>query len=200
MTLSATVSGSFHRHMTAVCETVRTLTDAGVRVLSPSDPRIVDEIGPFLFVASDRHRSVRLVQDRHLDAIRNSDFLLLVCPDGYVGQSASLELGFAIGLEVPIFSLNLPPDLTLRQYVQQVDSIADAIQMLPARRIRRGAIPSLLVDPSEAIKGAHDHLEQVRSLLVPRSIMTGYDPFPELARQHRKIEKLIALSSASYLE
>jgi len=35
----------------------------------PSDPRVVEAIGPLLFVASDPHRSVRLVQDRHLAAI-----------------------------------------------------------------------------------------------------------------------------------
>ena len=69
--------------MDAIERDVGELRDAGVIVLSPSDPRVVDERNGFLFVASDRVRSVRLVQDRHLASIRESDMLWLVCPDGY---------------------------------------------------------------------------------------------------------------------
>jgi hypothetical protein len=99
--LTATVSGSFHRHLHAITAAVQELFDLGVKVLSPADPRIVDSLvvdslGEFLFVASDRVRSVKLVQDRHIQGISASDFLWLVAPDGYVGQSASMELGFAV--------------------------------------------------------------------------------------------------------
>jgi hypothetical protein len=73
--LKATVSGSFHRHMPAIYDAVGELRARNVTVLSPSDPRVVDNLGEFLFVASDKLRSIRLVQDRHLQAIRASDFL-----------------------------------------------------------------------------------------------------------------------------
>src|ERR1700719_4959 len=94
--LSATVSGSFHRHMDAITAAVQELASLSVRVLSPADPRVVAQQGEFLFVASDRVRSVRLVQDRHFESIRSASFLWLVCPDGYVGPSASMELGCAV--------------------------------------------------------------------------------------------------------
>src|SRR3984893_168546 len=115
--LSATVSGSFHRHMEVITAAVQELTFLSMRVFAPADPRVVAHQGEFLFVASDRVRSVRLVQDRHLESIRAADFLWLVCPDGYVGQSAAMEVGFAAGVGVPIFSAHTPSDLTLRQYV-----------------------------------------------------------------------------------
>src|ERR1017187_6013089 len=102
--LTAAVSGSFHRHMGAITSAVRELASLSVRVLSPADPRVVAQQGEFLFVASDRVRSVRLVQDRHLESIRAADFLWLVCPDGYLGQSASMEVGFAAAAGVPIFT------------------------------------------------------------------------------------------------
>src|SRR6266403_3510338 len=101
--LTATVSGSFHRHMEAIMTAVHELAALSVRVLSPSDPRIVAAQGEFLFVASDPVRSVRLVQDRHLECIKAANFLWLVCPDGYVGQSASMEIGYAAAMGVPIF-------------------------------------------------------------------------------------------------
>jgi hypothetical protein len=91
--LKATVSGSFHRHMAGVYTAVHELRAAGIDVLSPSDPRVVDFPGEFLFVASDRLRSVKLVQDRHFEAIRSSDLLWVVCPDGYTGSSTSAEIG-----------------------------------------------------------------------------------------------------------
>jgi hypothetical protein len=54
--LRASVSGSFHRHMVAIYETVGELQENGVSVLSPSDPRVVDHVREFLFVASDKTR------------------------------------------------------------------------------------------------------------------------------------------------
>src|SRR5258708_29261487 len=114
--LTATVSGSFHRHMEAITAAVHELAALSVRVLSPADPRIVAAQGEFLFVASDPVRSVRLVQDRHLETIRAANFLWLVCPDGYIGQSASMEIGYAVREGIPVFSTTAPADLTLRQY------------------------------------------------------------------------------------
>ena len=113
--LKAAVSGSFHRHMAAIGAAVEELISRSIRVLSPADPRVVAAQGEFLFVASDRVRSVRLVQDRHLESIRAADFLWLVCPDGYAGQSASMEVGFAAAARVPIFATHAPGDLTLRE-------------------------------------------------------------------------------------
>src|SRR5438270_8614682 len=125
---AVTVSGSFHRHMHEINVAVQELAMLSVRVLSPADPRIVAAQGEFLFVASDPVRSVRLVQDRHLDSVGASDFLWLVCPDGYVGQSASLELGYAIHAGVPIFATRAPGDLTLREYVTVVPSLKEALR------------------------------------------------------------------------
>ena len=67
--------------------------------------------------AAGKFPEVRLLQDRHLASLCHSNFLWLICPDGYVGQSASLELGFAIARGLPIYAEHLPDDLTLRQYV-----------------------------------------------------------------------------------
>ena len=158
--LKATVSGSFHRHMDQIASAVYQLTDSAVRVLSPSDPRVVDAHGDFLFVASDRVRSIRLVQDRHLDSIRCADFLWLVCPDGYVGQSASMEIGFAAGAGIPIYSTGCPSDLTLREYIKVVPSLRDAIRRVEVTpRASRNA--GILIDPRASVAKAHATLERI---------------------------------------
>lgn len=163
--LAATVSGSFHRHMEAITSAVRELATLSVRVLSPADPRVVAAQGEFLFVASDRVRSVRLVQDRHLESIRAANFLWLVCPDGYVGQSASMEVGFAAAAGVPIFATQVPSDLTLREYVTIVPSLSLALRRVEASsRPRR--TEGLLIDPRASVEEAHHILERIEAALT----------------------------------
>ncbi len=159
-----TVSGSFHRHMDVISEDVRDFQRRGVDVLSPADPRVVDDFGEFLFVASDTRRSIRGIQNRHLAAIAESSFLWLVCPDGYVGTSAAFEVGFAAAAEIPIFSVTPPSDLTLRQYVQVVSDVPDVIRHVLGRGVEsRPEQLSLLLDPSEALVEIHAQIELVAS-------------------------------------
>jgi len=156
--LFATVSGSFRRAMSAVQEAVYALTDAGVRVLSPADPRVVAALDDFLFVASDRLRAVKPVQSRHLSAIAASDFLWLVTPDGYVGLSAAMEIGYAVASDTPIYASETPSDLTLKQYVRVVPSFADAIS--DVKRVeRRKYDVGLLLDPAGVVEAAHADLD-----------------------------------------
>jgi hypothetical protein len=166
--ITAVVSGSFHRHMSAITSAVHELAALSVRVLSPADPRIVAAQGEFLFVASDRLRSVKLVQDRHLDCIRAADFLWLVCPDGYVGSSASLEIGAAITARVPIFATRAPHDLTLREYVTVVPTISEVVRRAKAsQRPRRPE--GILIDPHASIEAAHRILERIDTEFTHRN-------------------------------
>jgi hypothetical protein len=167
--VQATVSGSFRRAMEAVQAAVRELTDAGVLVLSPADPRVVDRFGDFVFVASDEVRRIRTVQGRHLAAIAASEFLWLVAPDGYVGQSAAMEIGFAAAHNVPVFSCEVPEDLTLRQWVTVVRDTSEALRRVRAPVGR--SVESVLIDPHVAITAAHDDL-----VIVERGLLGRPDP------------------------
>jgi hypothetical protein len=163
--LNAAVSGSFHRHMGAISAAVEELVALSIRVLSPADPRIVAQQGEFLFVASDPVRSVRLVQDRHLESIRAADFLWLVCPDGYVGQSASMEIGYAAAFGIPIFATHMPSDLTLRQYVKIVPSLGAVVSVInsgPRQRHPEG----ILINPRVSVEQAHYALERIEDALT----------------------------------
>src|SRR6266567_1820165 len=163
--LNATVSGSFHRHMGAITAAVHELAALSVHVLSPADLRIVAQQGEFLYVASDPVKSVRLVQDRHLESIRAANFLWLVCPDGYVGQSASMEVGYAAAVGVPILATQAPSDLTLRQYVKIVPTLAAAVRMIAASPQRRRP-EGILIDPRASVEKAHCILERIGAALT----------------------------------
>jgi hypothetical protein len=163
--LRATVSGSFHRHMQAITTAVQELASHSIRVLSPADPRVVAQQGEFLFVASDRVRSVRLVQDRHLESIQAADFLWLVSPDGYVGASASMEIGYAVRAGIPIYGTHAPSDLTMREYVNIVPTVRAAIHKVESsHRPRRCA--GIMIDPHASIEEAHGMLEVIKASLT----------------------------------
>jgi hypothetical protein len=164
--LKATVSGSFHRHMPAIYGVVCEFRTFGIKVLSPSDPRIVDHLGEFLFVASDRLRSVKLVDDRHLEAIRASDFLWVVCPDGYTGPSTSGEILAASVLNVPVYASSPALDITIGQYVRRVPDIRTAIQEHTNAKAATKPPAHVLLDPDWAIGESIGALEQLRPALT----------------------------------
>jgi hypothetical protein len=194
--ISVTVSGSFHYHLDAIMGVVKAFNDRKIRVLSPEDPTAVDSVGQFIFVASDRHRSIRLVQDRHLASISQSTFLWLVSPDGYVGQSASLELGFAIAFAIPIFSDVLPPDLTLRQYIRKVDGIDMAIDMVKQQiKTNEQGSDLLLVDPLYSVTIAHQKLEKIgQYLITPSSKREGELISESLSSNVNELKKLLSFT------
>jgi hypothetical protein len=177
--LFATVSGSFKRHLGAVQDAVNALADSGAVVLSPADPKIVDAFGDFVFVNSDLRRSIKGVQSRHLEAIRRSDFLWLVCPDGYVGQSAAMEIGFAAACGTPIFSDGVPLDWTLRQYVTPVMTVASAIKALRGLGGDRGEVGSLLLDPRGTIDIVRSHTDALEAALLGDRRHRADDPIPQ---------------------
>lgn len=163
--LSATVSGSFHKHLGHIYMAVAELAEAGVDVLSPADPRVVGELGEFLFVASDLTRSIRLVQDRHLRCIRASSFLLLVAPDGYVGQSAAMEIGVAIAAGTPVFCTHVPSDQTLSMYVTRVPNLSECISSVSQAPSLRGR-GDILIDPHAAVESVHETMDDLDHLLT----------------------------------
>jgi hypothetical protein len=194
--LKATVSGSFHRCMVAIYSAVHELRAFGVGVLSPSDPRVVDAAGEFLFVASDRLRSVKLVQDRHFEAIRASDFLWVVCPDGYTGPSTSAEIGAAQALGVPIFSDHPPLDITLCHYVTQVGSMRAAIATISARSAPRArARAHVLLEPDFSVTRSIAALENIGRVLTGRCAATGCSPEEEVQREVQIIADSVGINN-----
>jgi hypothetical protein len=197
--LTATVSGSFHRHMAAISNAVAGLLDLGVRVLSPADPRVVDNLGEFLFVASDRARSIKLVQDRHLESIRASDFLWLVAPDGYVGQSASMEIGYAVAAQIPVMSELKPADLTLRRYVQVVPTLRSAVDRL---RVGPQSVhsnrDSFLIDPHASIGAAQRVLDHLREAFDARMHPLTDAAEPAIAHDRQELLRLVGADGAPF--
>ncbi len=161
--IDTTVCGSFRRHLAAVQSAVAAFKRSGVRVLSPSEPTVVDAFGDFVFVESDLIRTIKPVEDRHLSSIRSSDFVWLVAPDGYVGPSAALEIGFALAAGVPVLGATPPSDLTIRQYVDLRPGLEGALAS--PRRAHKWS-DHLLIDPVHVGQELHQLIEVLTDELL----------------------------------
>lgn len=75
------------------------------------------------------------IENSHLDAIRNSDFVWIESSDGYIGNSACLEIGYANALGIPVFSKTHITDVTIGEYVE-VKSPSEAVEYIKTQRPR----------------------------------------------------------------
>src|SRR2546422_9722930 len=107
--LKATISGSFNRHYEGIRETVETFLNEEISVLSPKPSRIRSRRRNFVRLESDNGTPGE-IEMGHLTAIASSDFLYVYNPDGYVGPSTGLEIGFALSKGLPVFSLKPADD------------------------------------------------------------------------------------------
>lgn len=108
------VSGSFRRYFDGISETVRTFESLGVNVLSPKASKVINPGEEFAVLETDDTNDPQALEQRHLDAITAADALYLYDPDGYIGDSSKMELGWAIALGKPVFCKEIVSDSTLK--------------------------------------------------------------------------------------
>ena len=127
----AVLCGSYRRDIDGLRRAYDELAVTGCQVLSPRRVDFMD--GEFVVDAAEVGLSPREIENWHLRAIEQSDFILLHAPKGYVGISAAMEIGYALALKKPIFSRTAPVDIMLRELVYVVPSVYDALCILGFR-------------------------------------------------------------------
>ncbi|MGA2328162.1 MAG: MazG nucleotide pyrophosphohydrolase domain-containing protein [Bryobacteraceae bacterium] len=120
----AVISGTFRKDPDGLRLAYGELRDLGCRILSPRSTEIVRERDGFVYMGGEESDTPDAIELRHLESIERSQFVYLFAPEGYVGLSAALELGFAHAAGVPIYSRNPPSDPILRSFVRVVSSPA----------------------------------------------------------------------------
>lgn len=146
--LSVVISGSFRRSFTGISETVQKFESLGVRVLSPKASKVVNPGEEFAILETDDTKDPKTLEQRHLDAITNADALYLYDPDGYIGDSSKMELGWAIALGKPVFCKELVDDSTLGLFCGKVATPEQVKTELESRSPiesinERSSVPSL---------------------------------------------------------
>jgi NTP pyrophosphatase (non-canonical NTP hydrolase) len=185
-TTEIVISGSFRKDLVGLTREFEELQDLGFRILSPTNTRAVAEEEGFIYMEGEQTATPNTIELRHLDAIRRSAFVWLHAPDGYVGPSAALEIGFARASGIPVYSRIAPTEKVLQNLVTIVPSPTAL-----ASAISRHPVPPLpAVQPFQKYyaraavhRGYHEESSQDTLLLM-------LEEFGELARALRKRNKL----------
>ena len=121
------ISGSYRKDFESLRRTFEEFRDLGCKILSPSNVFIVNEEDGFVYMKGEETETPENIEDRHLSAIQKANFVWLHTPEGYVGPSAALEVGFAHAAGVPVYAKELPNDKVLRSFVQVVSSPGEVL-------------------------------------------------------------------------
>lgn len=94
----ATISGSFRKHLDYILETKERLEKTGCQTLSPRFSKPKNPKEEFVVFDGEENLTPLELERHHLDSIKKSDVLVVCDPQGYVGASALIEIGFAHSL------------------------------------------------------------------------------------------------------
>lgn len=124
------VCGSFRKDIDELQRVLRELDATGCNVVSPLKTEFTTNNNGFAMTKHEELFSTEEIENAHLHAITQSDFVFLFAPNGYVGISASFELGFARALDIPCFAFEKPKDVMLKDRIRQVSSIFEIREFL----------------------------------------------------------------------
>jgi NTP pyrophosphatase (non-canonical NTP hydrolase) len=124
------ICGSFRRDLGALRQEHQELKEAGCAVLSPADLNFIAEIDGFVLGSADAGKSTAEIEEFHLQAMEKADMVWLHCPQGYVGSSAAMELGFARAVGLRVFAAEQPQDVTLADLVHVCSSPGAAVDIV----------------------------------------------------------------------
>jgi NTP pyrophosphatase (non-canonical NTP hydrolase) len=186
LSLGVVLSGSYRKQFEALKETYEQFRDLGCTVLSPSSVSIVREEDGFAYMRGEETETPERIEERHIDAIQRASFVWLHAPEGYVGPTAALEIGYANAAGVPVYARELPAEKRVQPFVRLVDSPAAIVQNRPEH-------PE---PPTPALRAFQEYYRRAaiqRGYTKERPkdcLLLMVEEIGELARALRKREKL----------
>lgn len=126
------VCGSFHKNPESMQLLVEELEQTGCQILSPLTIQFKNTTDAFTRSNHDEGFSNIELERFHLRAIKQADFVWLFDPNGYMGNSAIFELGFAQALQKPVFAFESVNDPYVNAIITKVNSVFGAIKLFSA--------------------------------------------------------------------
>lgn len=145
-TFRCVIHGSFSKHFSEIVRVSKLFEDAGIEVLAPKHSEIISFKDGFALFEDEQDKDPRLIELLYLDNLRKlgtNGFSYFVNPDGYIGKSASYELGIAQATNVKCFfshKLSDHPAYIQAKSVWSAENLCQYIKdfnRLPIREIRQ---------------------------------------------------------------
>jgi len=168
-TTSISIIGSFRQHYSQVVAAARVFEMAGIRVESPALSKIVNPDDDFVRFESDPPSCSDLtIQQATLGKILNSDFVYVVCPDGYIGRTTSYELGQVHHRGIPVYFSELPNDLPIEVREEAVVDPEALAQLLRTKENTFLTTPPVLVKHATDLVVFTIREDRLKVLLIVR--------------------------------
>lgn len=167
MNFRCVLHGSFRKHFEEIKRIHQLFTSAGIEVLAPVISEIKAFEGGFAMLESDTKKDQRMIELLYLHNLKRlseNGFSYFVNPDGYIGKSASYELGIAQISNVRCFFLEHPDDHPVyvhKNAIRRPEDLAEHI-------LKNGKLPDPQVRRNE--RAIHTLWEE---LMVPGSVVAG---------------------------
>jgi NTP pyrophosphatase (non-canonical NTP hydrolase) len=133
---SVVLCGSYRKDPEGLQRIFERLKDEGFLVLSPSNALIESEEQGFVYMRHEGAQTPDQLENRHLDAIQKADFVWFFAPNGYVGPTGALEVGFARANGIPVYSDTPLNDTAIKQFVEIVKSPATVQDYFRKSKVR----------------------------------------------------------------
>jgi ADP-ribose pyrophosphatase YjhB (NUDIX family) len=142
------IHGSFGKHFAEIQRVAQLFERAGIEVLAPKMAELTSQTDGFALFEDEAGLDPRLVELRYLHNLKklgSDGFSYFVNPEGYIGASASYELGIAQIANVRCFFAHKPSDHPVYVHKNAVWSPEDIAQYV----YENGALPPEMVRPNE---------------------------------------------------
>lgn len=124
------IIGSFRKHYDQIVNIIDILNKGGIEVLSPKKANIINPEDEFVVFDYDpKHLSYKKIEDKVLEKMHNVDFVYLYNPGGYIGLSASFEIGYCHAHSIKVYAFEKSNELCF-QYVDEVKKPLEVITLI----------------------------------------------------------------------
>lgn len=135
--------GSFQKHFEKIKEVYTVFRACGIEVVAPKFSEVAAIKDGFTVLDSDESIDPRMIELLYLSKVKKigrMGFSYFVNVDGYLGKSASYELGIAQSLGVPCFFLHKPSDHPVyipQNTIWKAENLADFVHKFKRLPIQR---------------------------------------------------------------
>lgn len=183
MAYRVVLCGTFRKDPTGLRQAFDELRDFGCEILSPKNLDFSRERDGFVYLIGEEADVPARIERRHLDAIQQANFVWFYAPEGYIGTTGALELGFARANGIPVFSRHVPSEPLLQSFVEIVESPSAVL-----KRLRTLSVPP----PAPAIRSFQRYYQEAavargyEKETADNCLLLMLEEFGELARALRK--------------
>lgn len=133
--MTGCIIGSFRKYYQDIVKIIENFEEAGIEILSPKISSIINPGDEFVILASDdENLSKEQIQSKVFENERNSDFVYVWDPDGYIGRTTCYEMGcINTHGDKPVFYKERPKDIPITIKDEDILSVDEVIKKVLAK-------------------------------------------------------------------